>query len=152
MFDDDSIPDAPQDFDSHALVLTGPRTDAALQALRRARERADEQLGYFRDYPDATASEAQLWSNQAQSAAVGAERAGHSWLAQLFVAAGALWLALRLPSALPSHVLRARVLAVAAVALAWVEAIDSRGGGTVPMKPALWRKVWAWILARVRRP
>lgn len=118
-----------QEWDEVAAEVSSIPTRRVLDDVSRARARADEAGGYFRDYTDTDAGAQQLWSEQDQVRAEAQARNGRRpWLSQLMVTVGVVALLLRPQEAFSSRApqLRGALLQVAELAVAWVEAIDGR--------------------------
>lgn len=118
-----------QEWDEVAAEASTVPTKRVLEQVAQARARADGANGYFRDYTDTDSGAAQLWSEHDQARAEGQARSGRRpWLSQLMVTVGLVALLLRPanPYAGRSDKLKAALLQVAELAVAWCEAIDGR--------------------------
>jgi len=132
-----------------AKSTTSTKSRQVLDEVARLRSSEDERLGYFRDYPDHDSQSLALWHSaatvEANAIARGPKR---PWLAQLAVTFGALVFCLQpqVPVEERERRLRAALLAMTAVAVAWIEALDGRADGR-PVAPKLkwWRRAWNWL-------
>lgn len=140
------------DLEDLAKSTTTKQTDAVLEEVRRLRAIDDAESGYFRDYPDSDTPSRALWSRQQHEEALARSRAPSSpWLSQLAVRFSAIWGVLSLAAVLPveerDRRLRPLLLSLAALVVAWAEAVDARPRPAVVRVP-WWRRWWRVIFRR----
>ena len=143
------------DLEDLAKSTTTKQTEAALDEVRRKRAIDDEAHGYFRDYPDSDTPSRALWSRQQHEEAIARSRAPSSpWLAQLAVRFGAIFGVLSLATTLPveerDRRLRPLLLDLAALVVAWAEAVDARPRPAVVRLP-WWRRLLVRLRVALRR-
>lgn len=151
MNDADSIHS--DDLESLASGPSALATRSVLVAVSRQRARDDEDLGWFRDYADSSAESLALVSPRLErDARPLAQNGRQAWFAQLLYLVGRVSGVLRAwpASSFRAADLRGDLLALAALCVAWVEAIDRRQDGHPKPQPApWWRRLYARFLARV---
>ncbi|MDX2014172.1 MAG: hypothetical protein SFW67_28495 [Myxococcaceae bacterium] len=134
--------------------LSSAARSRVLQELAAARAKDDEREGYFRDFKDATPDCAALTPSADidKHAVVQANSGQRPWLAQAATLWG--WLARAAMKqgpgvgAMARLELRVCLVRLAALLVAWIEAIDARDfdAGKKMMAPApWWVRAWRWL-------